>query len=68
MGIMLCSLDIKIQNSVKRIAKEETIKVMTDRPERELSFVSDQPLEKNSLKINLVVKLRVKTNNCTNVF
>ena len=36
--------------------------------ERELSFVSNQPLEKNSLKINLVVKLRVKTNNCTNVF
>lgn len=67
---MLCSLDIKIQNSVKRIAKEETIKIMTDTSisERELSFVSNQPLEKNSLKINLVVKLRVKTNNCTNVF
>lgn len=67
---MLCSLDNKIQNSVKRIAKEETIKIMTDTSisEREPSFVSNQPLEKNSLKINLVVKLRVKTNNCTNVF
>ena len=66
---MLCSLDNKIQNSVKRIAKEETIKIMTDTSisEREPSFVSNQPLEK-SLKINLVVKLRVKTNNCTNVF
>ena len=71
MGIILWSLDIKIQNSVKRIAKEETIKIMTDRPARERPFVSNRPSEKNSLKINLVVQLRVKTNkvdNCTNVF
>ena len=44
---------------------------MTDRPDRERTFVSNRPSEKNSLKINLVVQLRVKTNkvdNCTNVF
>jgi len=44
---------------------------MTDRPDRERTFVSNQSSAKNSLKINLVVQLRVKTNtvdNCTNVF
>ena len=54
--MILWSLDIKIQNSVKRIAREEIIKVMTDRPDRERTFVSNRPSEKNSLKINLVVQ------------